>query len=102
MAKTAHQRHAFNVSQLPSLARKIEQLTAEGTHFALILFDQALVGQEIVRRKGDTPSVSTGGYTTYIGNAERASMIAALRECASNLERNIDISGAMPDLARPN
>ena len=32
-----------------------------------------------------------GGYSTYISNAKRADMIKALRECADQLEKRIDV-----------
>ena len=100
--KTSHQRHAFNVAQLKPLAKRIEKSLDPATHFALVIFDQELVGQEVVRREGDAPAISSGGYTSYISNAERASMVLALRECAENLERGLDMPGVHPDRAKGN
>lgn len=99
--KTFQQRHAFNVSQLRVLAKRIEKTIADGTHFALILFDQALAGEKVVDVAGHERT-SAAGYSTYISNAERASIVAVLRECADNLERNLDRPGAIVPAAKMN
>lgn len=96
MASTAHQRHAFNVAQLRELARLIEKRISKGTHFALVLFDQEIIGREIVRLDGSSRGKSTAGYSTYVSNAERKSMVAALRECAAQLELEMDVPGVAP------
>lgn len=98
--KTAHQRHAFNVATLKAMAERVKRMAAPGTLFAIVLFDQEIVGKPVVRRPGEPSVISTGGYSTYISNAERRSMIAALRECADNLECNLDMPGAHPDRAK--
>ena len=94
--KTAHQKHAFNVAQLRDLAKMIEKRIAEGTHFALVLFDNEIVGKEIFRLDGSSRGKSAAGYSTYVSNAERKSMVAALRECADQLEREMDVPGVAP------
>jgi hypothetical protein len=63
-------------SLMNTLARKIEA-TADECHverplFALILFNDPKIGQ-------------------YIGNCQRADMVAALRETADRLERRLDV-----------
>lgn len=98
--RTAHQRHTYNVSQLQPLAKRIKKMLAEGSHFALVVFDQAFIGERVQRMPFGEPMISAGGYSTYVSNAERQSMITALRECADILERKLDMPGAHPDRSK--
>lgn len=90
----SHDRHTRNVTRLRPLAKHIETKLANGTLFALVIFDQDLVGQPIVYKAGMAPEISLGGYSSYISNADRGDIVKALRECAEKLERGVDKPGA--------
>lgn len=91
-------RHQRNVTRLRPLAKHIETKLADGTLFALVIFDQDLVGKPIVYKAGDVPEISAGGYSSYISNADRHGIVRALRECAEKLERALDVPGALKGL----
>lgn len=56
------------------LGRALGERMPDGWGFALILF-----------------SFGDGGFLTYISNAQRVAMVAALRECADKIEKEESI-----------
>lgn len=73
------ERSTENLGRL--LARTIEETNtdAQKTGFALLVFD-----------------LNEQGWMTYFSNAERASMIKAMKECTAKLEAGIDTPPGAP------
>lgn len=93
--KPAHQRHAYNAAQLQDIAKRLKKMLADGTLFALVVFDNDLIGDGMAIHKATGKPVQAG-YSSYVSNAERGTIIAALRECAANLEAGMDTPGPVP------
>lgn len=75
-------RHRASERRLRDIAKQVERRIPTGTYFAVVTFNNHDHGG--------------GGYAGYISNAERASIIAALRECADTLEAKMDVPPGAP------